>query len=43
MSKIKKNATFRKMLRSFGFNIKLVNTQNIWKEGGSIRCLIQWL
>ena len=43
MSKIKKNATFRKILRSFGFNIKLVNTQNIWKEGGSIRCLTQWL
>ena len=43
MSKIKKNATFRKILRSFGFNIVLINTQNIWKEGGSIRCLTQWL
>jgi len=43
MSKIKKNATFRKILRDIGYKIILINTQNIWKEGGSIRCLTQWL
>jgi N-dimethylarginine dimethylaminohydrolase len=43
MSKIKKNAIFRKILRDIGYKIILINTQNIWKEGGSIRCLTQWL
>jgi N-dimethylarginine dimethylaminohydrolase len=43
MSKIKKNATFRKILRSIGYHIILINTRNIWKEGGSIRCLTQWI
>jgi len=43
MSKIKKNESFRKILRDIGYKIILINTQNIWKEGGSIRCLTQWL
>lgn len=43
MSDIKKNAAFRKMLRSLGYKIILVNTRQIWKEGGDIRCLTQWL
>lgn len=30
-----------KLLQSFGYNIIIVNLQNIWKYGGSIRCLTQ--
>ncbi len=43
MSGIKKNKRFRQMLRNIGYKIILVDTRNIWKEGGSIRCLTQWL
>lgn len=30
-----------KLLESFGFKLIIVNLQNIWKYGGSIRCLTQ--
>ena len=43
MSGIKKNKKFREILRNIGYKIILVNTRGIWKEGGSIRCLTQWL
>lgn len=43
MSGIKKNKKFRQILRNIGYKIILVNTRGIWKEGGSIRCLTQWL
>lgn len=43
MSETKKNKSFRQMLRNIGYKIIVVDTRNIWKEGGSIRCLTQWL
>lgn len=43
MSGTKKNKSFRQMLRNIGYKIIVVDTRNIWKEGGSVRCLTQWL
>lgn len=37
------NASFRQLLRNMGYKIKMVDTKGIWREGGSIRCLTQWL
>lgn len=43
MSNTKQNATFRKILRKLGYSLVLINIGDLWKEGGGIRCLTQWL
>lgn len=43
ISNIKENEPFRNILENMGYNLELVKTENIYLEGGSIRCLTQWL
>ena len=39
----RQNAAFRKMLRDMGYKVIMINIRDLWKEGGSIRCLTQCL
>jgi N-dimethylarginine dimethylaminohydrolase len=43
ISNIKENKLFRDILENMGYNLEIVKTENIYLEGGSIRCLTQWL
>jgi N-dimethylarginine dimethylaminohydrolase len=43
ISNTPQNKPFRDILEKLGYNLEIVDTENIWKEGGSIRCLTQWM
>ena len=43
ISNTPENKSFRDILSGLGYNLEIVNTEDFWREGGSIRCLTQWL
>ena len=40
---IKKFYKFYDFLKTMGFNVILIPFFNLWKDGGGIRCLTQWI
>lgn len=43
ISNTPENSAFRDILKGMGYKLEIVNTENIWRLGGSVRCLTQWL